>query len=104
MSNAAPCFRRLSLSASVLLACTCNAVAQDCRNDAISKISADDTHLYASSGGVFQFLGQDFIDPGVDWHAGNRISICRDIRVGKTDIFVVKNLERGESLRVFRER
>jgi hypothetical protein len=104
MSGAIPCFRWLTLSAMVLLACSRSAVAQNCRNETISRISADAIYLYTNSGEVFQFLGQDFIDPRVDWHAGEEISICKNTGVDGADVFVVKNFERGESLKVSRQK
>jgi hypothetical protein len=61
---------------------------------------ADNGDLAAADGGKYQFLGEDFIDPG-KWRKGDSLRICmnwQDQNDGAFPLVDVLNLKRNETL------
>ena len=79
------------------------AQAANCHEDIITRVSKDGAVIDTKTGGAFDVLGQDFIDP-TTWHAGDHVTVCTeaDSQPKGAPVYDLNNHRLGERLVVIR--
>lgn len=93
------------LVAVALLASASPAFAEDCRHDAIQRVTRDRNDampyvIVTMSGRHLRVYGRDLINPR-DWLAGDSVSVCVDPQ--GPNGYLVRNLRRRETLTTLAE-